>query len=211
MNTRESQGDRLVEDYLKRLDHALRNAPASRRREVVDEVRGHIAAARAELSPEAGEAGIRTILDRVGNPDEIAREAGAPTAGRARPGLMEIGALILLPIGGVVLPLVGWLAGVALLWASPLWTRRDKLIGTVLLPGGLLAPFYLAGAPATVTTSATRCFIHGAHQACTSSGTAPAASLLGLGAFLTLFLLPLITTIYLSFRLRHAPDTLLAV
>src|SRR5439155_820822 len=35
--------------------------------------------------------------------------------------------------------LVGWLAGVVLLWSSSLWTRRDKLIGTLVIPGGLAA------------------------------------------------------------------------
>lgn len=52
----------------------------------------------------------------------------------------EVAALWLLLIGGIVLPVVGWIIGVVLLWASELWTRRDKLIGTFVVPGGLLLP-----------------------------------------------------------------------
>jgi hypothetical protein len=33
--------------------------------------------------------------------------------------------------------LVGWLVGVVLLWSSTVWTLRDKLIGTLVIPGGL--------------------------------------------------------------------------
>ena len=36
----------------------------------------------------------------------------------------------------ITLPLV-WLVGVVLLWRSRAWTARDKLIGTLLIPGGL--------------------------------------------------------------------------
>lgn len=42
-------GDRLVEDYLERLDKELRDLPRSRRREVVDEIAEHISAGREEL------------------------------------------------------------------------------------------------------------------------------------------------------------------
>jgi hypothetical protein len=39
---------------------------------------------------------------------------------------------------------VGWLVGVNLLWRSPTWTRSEKLLGTLVLPGGLLWAFSLA-------------------------------------------------------------------
>jgi hypothetical protein len=42
---------------------------------------------------------------------------------------MEIGALILLLIGAIVLPPFGW-RGVVLLWVSNAWNVRDKLTGT---------------------------------------------------------------------------------
>jgi hypothetical protein len=51
--------------------------------------------------------------------------------------------LILLPIGGIIVPVFGWVAGVILLWTSGSWTNREKLAGTLLPPGGLLLPLGL--------------------------------------------------------------------
>jgi predicted permease len=48
----------------------------------------------------------------------------------------EIGALLLLTIGSFVIPVIGWAAGIVLLWTSEAWNRRDKIIGTLLTPGG---------------------------------------------------------------------------
>jgi hypothetical protein len=38
---------------------------------------------------------------------------------------------------------VGWVIGVVLLWLSPTWTAREKLIGTFVVPGGLALPISL--------------------------------------------------------------------
>jgi hypothetical protein len=43
----------------------------------------------------------------------------------------------------VLLPLV-WVVGVVLLWRSRAWTVRDKLIGTLVVPGGLAYVIYVA-------------------------------------------------------------------
>lgn len=48
-----------------------------------------------------------------------------------------------LVIGGVIIPFVGWIAGVIGLWVSPLWRRWPKIVGTFVLPGGLLPAAYL--------------------------------------------------------------------
>jgi uncharacterized membrane protein len=58
-----STADKLVEDYLKRLNAELRGLPRARRRELVEEISAHIAEARADLETE-DEAEIRTLLDR---------------------------------------------------------------------------------------------------------------------------------------------------
>ena len=42
-----------------------------------------------------------------------------------------------------LLPLV-WVVGVVLLWRSRAWTLRDKLIGTLVVPGGLAFVIYAA-------------------------------------------------------------------
>jgi uncharacterized membrane protein len=66
--------DRLVEDYLGAVSWACGDLPPQRRDELVEDLREHVAAARAALH-EPTEAGIRTILDRLGEPTAIAEEA----------------------------------------------------------------------------------------------------------------------------------------
>src|SRR6266542_4042978 len=131
------------------LEVELDDLPRARRREIVDEISRHIAEARADLEAEM-EADVRNILETLGDPAEIAAEARdrfevrpVPPAQAERAGATEIAALILLLVGGLVLPVIGWIVGVVLLWASNAWTVRDKLIGTLVLPGGLMLPFGL--------------------------------------------------------------------
>jgi hypothetical protein len=57
-----------------------------------------------------------------------------------RSGALGIAALILLPIGGLILPVIGWFIGGILLWSSRVWTTGEKLAGTLLFPGRLLSP-----------------------------------------------------------------------
>src|SRR4029078_4078697 len=81
-----TSADALVEEYLDRLERELADFPSARRREVVHEISEHIAEARAGLEPET-EADVRNLLDRMGDPADIAAgargpgpEEGAPTA-----------------------------------------------------------------------------------------------------------------------------------
>jgi uncharacterized membrane protein len=112
--------DRLVDDYLDQLEQELRDLPRARRRELVGEIARHIEDGRAEA---ASEVEVRTLLDRLGEPREIADEArerhDAPREPSGTP-WHEIVALILLLPGSVV-PF-GWLAGVVMLWLSKRWT-----------------------------------------------------------------------------------------
>lgn len=77
--------DALVDRYLTDLEAELRGLPADRRREILDEVGQHITAARAALDADS-EAAIRTVLERLGDPADIAAEArerfGIPGRGR---------------------------------------------------------------------------------------------------------------------------------
>jgi uncharacterized membrane protein len=187
--------DQLVDDYLKRLRRELTGLPRERRRELEQEISEHIAEARATLSAQ-NEAEIRTLLDRIGDPADIAAEARerfgvAPR----RTGAVEIGALILLPIGGILLPVLGWIVGVILLWASQVWTTRDKLIGTLVLPGGLLVPVGLG----FIADSGGACVETSQGVDTCSGGTGP----LGIAALIVLFLLPLASTAYLARQMRR--------
>ena len=128
--------DRLVDEYLKRLDDELTGLPRARRRELVEEIAEHISEARSAL-PREGEAEIRTLLDQVGDPADIAAEARERFRIRTRRrGVTEIFALVLLLAGGFVF-VVGWFVGLVLLWVSEAWTTRGKLVGTLVVPGGL--------------------------------------------------------------------------
>jgi hypothetical protein len=197
--------DQLVEDYLAQLRAEALVLPDDRRDELVEEITAHIAEARqSDGSPMA----VRNILDRLGDPADIVRAAadtppgspawsgapgsvaGHPVAAAAlpgRPGALELAAVLFLLLGGIVIPFLGWVIGVVLLWLSPRWTTRDKLLGTLVWPGGLLAPALLlvAGAAAgLLATSVTACTgdpvvapvgsaqqnVHQAATHCTTSG-----------------------------------------
>ena len=51
--------------------------------------------------------------------------------------LRDLQAVFLLLIGGFLAG-VGWIYGVYLLWRSPSWSLPQKLLGTLVLPGGFV-------------------------------------------------------------------------
>jgi HAAS len=187
--------DRLTDDYLARLDSELAGLPRAAQREVIGEIEAHITEARADLAPD-DEIGVRNLLDRLGDPAEIASEArkrfGVPTR---RATSREIGALILLPLGFVFAG-IGWLIGLFLLWSSDAWNSRDKLIGTLVIPGGLFGFFLVfAGAVGGQT-----CYSSGPGETVCSGGMPTWAAVL-----VTIVVLggPLFTEGYLIWRLTH--------
>jgi hypothetical protein len=131
------EADRLVRRYLTQLDTALQCVDASRREEILAEVHEHIEQGRDELDTDDA-ASIRTLLDRVGDPAAIAAEAGAPPPDGRR---WDAWAPWLIIFGPVASGL-GWAAGILILWTSPAWNRRDKLMATVVSPAGLAALFF---------------------------------------------------------------------
>jgi hypothetical protein len=185
-----TEADVLVRRYLQELEAQLQELPADRRRELLDEVGEHLAAARADLDPET-EAGVRTLLERLGSPADIAAEArerfGLPAA-PARPAtpVLEIAALVLL-----VIPFLGWVVGTVLIWLSRRWTTGDKLVGTA---AGL--SWVVAGL-GTVMTSA------GGSTAVGSGTPGPAeTSLVAVVLVAVPFVLPVAAAVYLGFRFR---------
>jgi hypothetical protein len=177
MNAR--QADELVVDYLRRLDAASALLPADRRAELVDEIRAHIEAALAEAGSR-DETAVRNVLERLGDPTAIAAEAGlepapapAPAAvgpvpvmtaaARSGPRPRDVVTVLLVLLGGVVglflvfgmwSAIAVWSVGLVLLWSSPRWAVREKLLGSLIWPGGLLAPlFVLFLLPARVCTA----------------------------------------------------------
>ncbi|HYT78589.1 MAG TPA: DUF1700 domain-containing protein [Actinomycetota bacterium] len=195
-----------VDEYLGRLQRSMRNLPAGRRSEIVEEIEEHIEEMLAEMEATASDADIRNALERLGDPDDIAAEARERFGIRpANPSWTDTAAVILLPIGGLVLPVIGWIVGVVLLWISDVWSIRDKLIGTLVVPGGLLLPLgmmVMAVGPAVSTSCVV--FPGGVSGACGSrpaplGGTVAASILLAL-----LLLAPLVVAVYLGRKLRRA-------
>ena len=151
--------DALVSDYLRRLDAAANALPYDRRVELVGEIREHIEQARS-AGGISGEAALRDLLDRLGDPDEIV--AAAQDDGDAPPSQplppqqpyvpayqplrkegigLEIAAVLLMTVGSIV-PFVGWVVGTVLLWMSRRLLVWEKVLMTAVVPGG---PFLFLG------------------------------------------------------------------
>ncbi|MCL8208390.1 MAG: hypothetical protein K6V97_10015 [Actinomycetia bacterium] len=124
--------DKLVERYLAALDAALGELSDAQRRQILQDVADHIRTARSDLAP-GDVAGVRTVLEQLGDPAAIAAEAGV----RRRPRSLGRDAWVpwLLLLGGFLFG-AGWLLGLVLLWTSPTWRLPDKLLGTFVWPGG---------------------------------------------------------------------------
>jgi hypothetical protein len=152
----------LVRDYLGRLHAAGWGLDPARRDELVAEVGAHIdeALRAASAAGRHGEVVVRNVLERIGPPEEIVRAesedqaygvAGAPPSPRsafAAPGNqagqattyseaswwgpVEIFAVLLLSVGSFLLPVIGPISGIVLLWVSTRWTRTQKVAGSLL-------------------------------------------------------------------------------
>jgi len=110
--------------YLLQLSDALADVPREVRTEIVAGVREELDG----LSEEEAAARIREL----GDPEFIAaaaREEVAPPPAENR--ALSVAAGILVMIGGAVVPFVGWVAGIVLMWMSRLWTKRQKWIATL--------------------------------------------------------------------------------
>src|SRR5205823_2159906 len=128
-----THGPQLVDEYLQQLERELTDLSPDSRNEIIDEIRRHIAEERGGLADES-DATVMNLLERLGDPGDIAAEArgskkprtSVATTRRFR--TLEVLALILL--------VVAWPVGAILLWISKTWTTREKLLGTLIPPGG---------------------------------------------------------------------------
>ena len=187
----------LAAEYLARLRRAGRDLPAGRRRELLAEIEGHLSEA---IEPGASDAQALTVLDRLGEPEAIiAAEMPPRDELPDRRGVAEWAAIILLPFGGFIF-VVGWFAGVVLLWSSRAWTTRDKWIGTLVIPGGLATAFaslIVLGHPSRKLCTG----FPGRIPHCTNApGPSAAADILGIAVFVVLVLAPIVSAIYLARR-----------
>jgi HAAS domain-containing protein len=182
----------LAADYLQRLERAGRRLPRAERSELIDEISAHLAEA---TSPEMSDAETLSVLGRLGDPEDIV-EAQLPARGERR-GTQEWAAIFLLLFGGFLV-VIGWIAGVVLLWGSRAWSTRDKLIGTLIFPGGLA--LFL---PAAILLGTKRkcAAINGVVQRCTP-GPSTAHSIVSTVVLICLVIGPICASVYLARRAR---------
>src|SRR5207253_10779480 len=190
--------DQLISGYLARLKEETAGLPQASRRELLADVSSHVEEARRQLTDET-DADILNILDRLGEPSAVAADAaerfGIPRAPAGqpeviRPGIVEIGALVLTPLL--------WPIGVLLLWASPAWNTRDKLIGTLVPPGG----YWGIGIFGAMFAAAQSCSGFSIRTWVAGGGERTWLQIVVRVAALFVFLLPLVSMAYLSIRLR---------
>jgi hypothetical protein len=129
--------DDRVALYLATLQDELANVRPRIRDRIVGDVARRIRDARD------GGGSVDEILTEVGDPLDIAADVRERHGVLERSRWREITAIVLLPFGGVVIPIAGWFVGVYFLWASPVWTRLEKVMGTLVLPFGALIPLLL--------------------------------------------------------------------
>ena len=218
--------DPLVEDYLRRLDAAAYPLGDDRRGELMAGIREHIEAAIASGEVH-DEASTRVLLDRLGDPAEIVAAARdedggadtsypqpgvAPVAYR-RPGIgLEITAALFLTVGSVLF-VVGWLVGVVLAWSSRRWTVGEKLLATLVFPGGPAFAIFLAGTVTGTVSCSSSSETDGLGgpaigtpvESCTTSGLVLPAWI-GVPLFAAWVVLPVIVAGVLLMRARRRAD-----
>lgn len=152
----------LAQSYLDRLAEAARVLPADEATELEVDISDHL---REALRPDADEAEVRTVLDRLGTPHELVAAAGGPStphgdapARQPRFGPIEIlalvglvGAELLFFLFPLAVPL--WLVGVVLLAVSRVWSGRQKAWGLAILATGFPVAFLVLLVPAPAATT----------------------------------------------------------
>lgn len=199
---------RAVDEYLGRLRRSMSDLPAERRDEIVSEIEEHIAGMLAEREGTMSDADVRNVLERLGEPDTIAAEARERFGIRpAKPQWTDTAAVVLLVVGGFVPPIIGWVVGVVLLWISDVWSTRDKIIGTLVVPGGVAGGLGIAGALVAIAPGATiSCRVVGSgltRGSCVSHPTSW-TSVLPIVLAVVLVIAPMVTAFYLGRKLHRA-------
>lgn len=200
-----THAEQLVDGYLGRLELELHDLPPERRREIVDEIRGHIAEERRTIRDES-DTDLLNLLDRLGDPSEIAAEARGDRAAATTPSENRLGVLEIL---AVLFTVLIWPVGVILLWASPAWSTRQKLIGTLVPPGGYPGIFLLFNLLSLVllqSATVTQCGSGPGMNVCPWEWSQALLTFAFLGVTIVWLVAPIAVAIYLVTRLT-SPTT----
>lgn len=108
--------------------------------------------------------------------------------------------VFLLLVGGVIVPVVGWVAGAVMLLVSRRWTLRDKLVGLLVWPGGL------AVAVGIIAFSPTRTcvYVDGPSDRVGNCTGTTIPGWVGIPLLVLAIAGPLVTAVYLLRRARRA-------
>ena len=136
----ETFADRLTAGYLDRLRHAAAGLPPAVREELVADISAHLADAAAHAPDEAA---LRQACDDLGTPEEVAAAAAAESGTHppARTGGelgYDVATVLALLLGGFVVPFLGWVAGVVMIWNGPRWTTGGRWLGTLIWPAAIV-------------------------------------------------------------------------
>ena len=94
----------------------------------------------------------------------------------------------------------------ALGWRSQVWSVRDKLIATLVPPGGLFPAFFLAfGSGSTETCTGGITASGASWEHCTGGRPSTLTQVLAVIALAFLVILPFLTTAYLHRRAQRDP------
>lgn len=199
--------DARVIAYLDAVRGALAGVEPARVEALLSDVRAHIAEAAADQRAEGGPLDIDAILVALGEPETIAASVERTTVvpAAARPPFLDtrggaVLTVITLMIGGFVIPFLGWIAGLVMLWMSRGWRTRDKVIGTVVPPAALTIVGILGLGAFTLAPEVQECF-----DECVEAVTPlmPAAyDIVWAGVAVVLLLAPIAVAVWLlvSFR-----------
>lgn len=130
----------LVDVYLAELERELEGLPNAVVRDILDGVREELAGLDADQA--------EVIIEQLGDPAFIAAEARAAaeplslSPQREPRGYVFLTAMIV-ALGGVIIPVVGWVVGVVMMWLSTSWRTWEKWVAT-LTPLLVLIAGYVA-------------------------------------------------------------------
>jgi uncharacterized membrane protein len=134
----------IAHTYLVELESALTGLSPETRN-------GILSGIREELDG-LGDADASRRIQELGDPEFIASEARAEAAVvggdtspvKRSPKWFAIVAALLVMVGGFVIPILGTIAGLVMVWFSETWSRKEKLIATVT-PVAIVILLLLAG------------------------------------------------------------------
>ena len=135
------QSPQVVRSYLAQLDVALVGLPADLasdvRSGIKEELSGLDAATASARIEELGDPVFiaAEMRDAVGSVARVTSVAPRPTLAGSRG--FTITAALLVAIGGIVVPFLGWVVGIVMVWMSSTWRIWEKWVATLVGPAAI--------------------------------------------------------------------------